>query len=268
MIPTQPTVASNVTWPSDLDLAISALSMRRYTNAVVTSQIKAKSRSLGLHPEPMRLGHGISCIDYCFLAKKPSTTDWSSESFSSDGSESEHLPYVLPKARRISVDELHTLPHATRMARRDSIYELSTLRKLSIDKNDCKTSTSIISAQIFFERSLQSTARSLNNPPKPRLQRSQSIRGRLEGNCVRKPNLVMAPATLLECVFEERLEEGVEELTSKSMEYQTATATATPSLTNTRRSSTRPDDGWTDPLGHLPLWIDPLLAMYERIYGV
>ncbi len=267
-IPTQPTVASNVAWPSDLDLAISTLSMRRYTSAVVTSQIKAKSRSLGLHPEPMRLGHGISSIDYCSLAKKPSTTVWSPECFSSDGSEPDHLPYVLPKARQISVDELDTLPHATRMARRDSIYELSTLRKLSIDENDCKTSTSITSAQIFFERSLQPTALSLNNSPKPRLQRSQSIRGRLEGNCAHKPNLVMAPATLLECVFEERLEEGVEELTNKSIEYQTATATATPSLIHTRRSSIRQDDGWMDPLGHLTLWIDPLLAMFGRLYGV
>lgn len=261
-------MALNVAWPSDLDLAISALSMRRYTNAVVTSQIKAKSRALGLHPEPIRLGHGISCIDYCSLARKPSTIVRSPKSLSPDGSESDHLQHVLPKARQNSVDELHTLPHATLIARRDSIHELSTLRKLSIDDNDRGTSTSITSPQTFLERSLQPTAPSFNGTPKPRLRRSQSIHGRLEGNNVRTPNLVMAPATLLECVFEERLEEGVEELTQKSNEYQTTTATATPSLIHSRRSSVKQDDGWVGPQSHLTAWIDPLLAMFGRLYGV
>ncbi len=269
MISTQPTLASNVAWPSDLDLAISELSMRRYTNAFITSQIKARSHSLGLDPEPMRLGHGISCIDYCCLANKLTWDVESLGSSASDGSGCDHLPYDLQTSRKGSQVEVHSLPDATRRARQHSIHELSTLRKLSIyDDKDSETSTSITSPQLFFQRSLQAPALNPNSPPKPRLHRSQSIHGRLEGNGTRTPNLVMAPATILECVFEERLEEGVEELTKRSNEYQTATATATPSLVYSRRSSIRPDDGWMGPQGHLAAWMDPLLAMFGRVYGV
>ena len=262
----QPIPASNVAWSSNLDLAVSELSMRRYTNAVVITQIRARSRSLGLDPEPMRVGHGISCIDYYCLAKQPATAVGSPESFSPGGLGHEQLPYVLPEARRDSIDRLHTLPHATRRARQDSIYELSTLRKLSVIDKDCGTSVSITSPQIFFERSLQATPFRSDSLVKARLRRSQSIFGRLEGNSTHAPNLVMSPSTLLECVFQERLKEGVEELTRKSSEYQTATAT--PSLIHSTRSTLRQDDIWMAPQAHLMTWIDPLLAMFGRAYGV
>lgn len=268
ILPKQPTLTSNTAWPSDLDLAVSELSMRRYSNAVVTSQIKARSRSLGLDPEPMRVGPGISCIDYCCLAKKSTSVTGSPESFSSDDSGQGQHSYFLLTPGQNAVDELHTLPHATRRARQGSLRELSALRKLSIDNNYSGRSTSTPSPQISFEPSPQSPALSSNLPLRARLQRSQSINERLECNSARPLGLVIAPATLLECFFEERLEEGVEELTKKLNDYQTATASATPSLIHSSRSHIHQGGGCMAPQDDLAAWIDPMLAMFGRAYGV
>ena len=267
ILPEKSSMTSNMAWPSDLDLTVSELTMRRYTNAVITSQIKDRSRSLGLVSKPMRVGPGISCIDYCCLAKQPTSVTGSPESFSSEGSGKDQLSYFLPSSGQNPVNELHRLPHATQRARQDSLCELSALRKLSIDDNYSGRSAYISSPQTF-EPSLQRPALGSSVPLRTRLQRSKSVNGRLEGNRARLLDLAMAPATLLECFFEERLEEGVEELTKKSNDYQTATASATPSLVHSRRSSTRQGEECLAPQDDLAAWMNPMLAMFGRAYGV
>ena len=265
----QPILACNAAWPSDLDLAISELSLRRYTNAVVTSQIKARSYSLGLDPEPTRVGHGISCIDYCCLAKPPTTIVDNLEPLTPEDIGADQFPQTLKNAHHDSVYEQYIRPQATQRARQSSVSELSTLRKLSISDKDSETSAPIRSPKVVVESSIQETALGTkDSSPQTRLQRSHTKSGRLERNDTCSPNLVMPPATLLECLFEERLEEGVEELTKKSNDFQTATPSTIPSLIHSRRSSIPQDRGWIASQDHLTPWIDPLLAMFGRAYGV
>ena len=268
ILPTQPILESNTAWPSDLDLAISDLSMRRYTNAVFTSQIAARTRTLGLDLEPMRVGHDISCIDYCCLAKNPPSIIGSPEPFTPDSFGDDPATQTLQKTRQDFFDDL---PHAAGKARQDSIQGLSKpseLPKLRIDTT-CGSSNSMTSPQASTQQSLQAITPSSFNPPKPRLLRSQSLHGRLEGNKIHALNLIIAPATLLECVFEERLTGGVEELTRKSTEYQTATAVATPSLVHSVGGSIQQDDRWmASSDAQFSTWTNPLLAMFARAYGV
>ena len=268
LLPRQPILACNAAWPSDLDLAISELSLRRYTNAVITSRIKVRSRLLRLDPEPMRVGHGISCIDYCCLAKQPTTIEDSLGPLTPEDVGHDQFPQILHVGQD-SVNEQYALPQATQRARKSSISELSTLRKLGIRDDHSGMSVPITGPLLSHETSLPSTALGPNySLPKSRLQRSHTKSGRLERNSTCSPNLLMPPATLLECLFEERVEGGVEELTKKSNDFQTAVPSTTPSLVHSRRSSIGEAEGWIPSQDYLTSWIDPLLAVYGRGYGV
>ena len=136
--------------------------MRRYTNAVLTShasQIKTKNPSLGVTPEPVRVGRGISCIDYFCLAKQPDRALGITGSVPPDGLGHDQLPhFVLQEAIPDSIDETPTMLHVSRNASQDTVHRISTLSKLSIKDKDCRTHTTISSPEILFQPSLKPTA--------------------------------------------------------------------------------------------------------------
>ena len=134
------------------------------------------------------------------------------------------LAQVLPSVSHSSVNEWPNVPHVIQQARQRSISELSALRKLSISDDHSEASVPLTSPQsLFGSTPLTTVLDSKPYLPKPRLHRSHTNRGRLEKNGACSTNLVMPPAALLECLFDEHLEEGLEELTKKSSDFQTGT---------------------------------------------